>query len=553
MQNLDAPAPQDRRRGHQTPIYFLLFLGLLLLRCWPRLASPQVWAEDGVVVLAGFLGDGWATFFQPVNGYWQLVGKAISAVALSISIYQYPAISIVASCLFAAAVGVAVAVAPTTLRGKLACALAVFLVPTDAEVFGLPLYAFWWAGILLLLVALWEHARRDIGWRAGFLLIGGLSSPLILLIVPVLYLRAWKSAVIADRWLAVLATAIALLQLAFMATSGSVAATPPVASLSWLVPKFFGGMLIGNLTNDSIAAWVLGLALAGGIVAWMRCDESYRARWVLVYLALGAMLMSATRVDLALLNTRDAGPRYFFYPFILLSWMLVQSWYAGRATPYRIVPLAAALLAMANMVPVLTRYHVDLQWQAHVRSCRLFADYNIPVEVDGKEQWPGWDIALKGSDCDAALRRDLLAASRQWQRLPTFAYNVQRGDWTRRDAGPALIATTVGGGDSSGTAREGYRVIGSFGAGTPTTGVMRLRMNRGDSVLYRSGPDKTAQAIGIEGREGEFIDTVPSTGGWIRLTFANRNLPDEFIVEIRDDGEGDAQWSAVALPREAEG
>lgn len=536
-------------------LLYAIFLGALLLRCWPRLVSPQVWAEDGSVVLAGFIADGWWTFFAPVNGYWQLVDKSISAAALSVSLYYYPTISIVLTCLFAAAVGLAVALAPTTLRGRFACALALFLVPTDAEVFGLPLYAFWWAGVLLLLLASWQRERSDFGWRLVFLLVGGLSSPLIVLVLPVLYLRALRQhATRAERWLASIATPVALLQIAFLLHSTGPSNTSVTSAALHVVPKFFGGFLVGNLGATTPVAWLAGLVSIGCIALWLRRDANNPARGVLSYLLLGVIALSVVRFDPALLSTFGAGPRYFFYPFVVLAWMLVQLYCATDSLALRGFVGAVGLVAVANLLPVLTRFHVDLQWHDHLRSCRQFPTYPIPVEVDGRQLWPGWDIVLRGSDCDRLLRRDWLAPRLEAQ--ATFAYTVRRADWLQRDARATVLTTTMTGADAPSTARDGYRIVGShdshdshgFQGAQASTGSIRLRLQRGASFLYRSGPDKAGQQIVVEAMAGQFLAGVPPTADWVRLTFANAALPEEFVVEIRDDGAGDGQWSAVALP-----
>jgi hypothetical protein len=50
----------------------LLFIGFMLIlfsRRHAQWSSPQVWSEDGVLVLAGFFKHGWLSLLEPVNGY----------------------------------------------------------------------------------------------------------------------------------------------------------------------------------------------------------------------------------------------------------------------------------------------------------------------------------------------------------------------------------------------------------------------------------------------------------------------------------------------------
>jgi hypothetical protein len=535
-----------RRAGYYPAILFAILLGALLLRCWPRLLAPQVWAEDGILVLHDFIREGWGTFFRPVNGYWQLIDKLISALALRISFYHYPLLSGGLSCLFSVSVGLAVALSPTRLRGRSLCALALFLVPTDAEVFGLPLYAFWWAGVLLLLLALWDEKAPRPGWRIGFLLLGGLSSPLVLAILPVLYWRALRHRGIRiEQWLSLLATLVALLQISFMLAGDPVRHPAPAAMAQYVVPRFLGAFLVGNIGGSLWSLWLAGLVVVAGVCAWLRRDIANGERWVLLYLLMVAIALSAVRVDAAGLGGGAPSPRYLFYPFVLLMWIFVQSYAAYTHFLHRGLLVVIGAVAVANLLPVMTRFHVDLDWQAHVRSCRLFPEYRIPVEIDGVQVSPGWSIALPGADCDALLRRDSLVSMARLELLPTFPYAVRQADWRNPDRGVELLDSTLGDGNFPPAPRPGFRVVGVRGETGTAPGELRLRMQRGASLLYRSGPGKARQRIEIEGTDRRFLSAVPAADSWVQLIFANRQLPAEFIVRIRA---ADGEWSAIAVP-----
>jgi hypothetical protein len=549
MHSAIAAIKKIRHTQYYPAILFAIFGCALLLRCWPRLASPQVWAEDGTRVLYGFINDGWATFFSPFNGYWPLIGKLVSAISLGLSIYHYPLISTVLTCLFTVFVGLAVALSPTVLRGRFFCALAMFLIPTDAEVYGFPLCAFWWAGVLLLLLVLWDERHLNPGWRTGFLLIGGLSSPIIIMLLPLLYWRAYfYRGVKVERWLALLATLIALLQVTYMAGGVLTKYPPLVSSLPDVVPKFFGGFLVGNIGESPAGSWLAGLLVIGTILLWFRHDTAHKGRWILLYLLVGAIAMSVVRVDPAMLSTAGGAPRYFFYPFVALFWILVQLYFVKAGIFHKSLAVLMAVLAILNLLPVVTRPHVDLEWQAHIRSCRLFPLYSIPVGVDGKQIWPGWEMRLKGEDCDKFLRSDRFVSLPGLERLPTFAYTIQGIDWMQDEAPAEVVVNTMTGRDFPPSARPGYRIIGSYNEAGSGEGELRLRLKKGASVLYRSGANKKDQSIQIVGYEQQFMSTVPAANDWIKLTFSNIDLPPEFVVRIRDAGAGPEQWSAVALP-----
>lgn len=123
----------------------LVLLGfiLLLLRAWPRLFYPEVWIEDGTQNLTGFINEGVVNIFSPVGGYLVVVPKMITFLSLSISFIEYPLISTIISWLFILFIFLVIARAPTYLRGQALLAASCFLIPSDPECFGLPMYTYW--------------------------------------------------------------------------------------------------------------------------------------------------------------------------------------------------------------------------------------------------------------------------------------------------------------------------------------------------------------------------------------------------------------------------
>jgi len=67
-----------------------------------------------------------------------------------------------------------------------------------------------------------------------------------------------------------------------------------------------------------------------------------------------------------------AGPRYFFYPFIIQSWFLLQ---IASTESNRLLRGAAwfiLFIAVLNASPVLDRKQDDLNWKAHLDSCQRY-------------------------------------------------------------------------------------------------------------------------------------------------------------------------------------
>lgn len=486
----------------------LTLLCLLLSRRWCQIISPQVWDEDGTQIIHRFLAQGWASIFEPVNGYLVLTPKLISAFSLWISILYYPLISTVLSWAFIVSVGIAVAISPTRLAGKGLCAVAIFLIPSDPEVFGLPLYTFWWASLLLFLLPIWDESRPALGWRLCFLVLGGLSSPAVILVLPLLFFRAylhrslWQEILIAS-----VATVIAGVQGHFVVTGSAGNIPHPDLRLLNIVPVYFGKFLV-NTNHNYVALTIAGLGLIALVGAWFHQHRRSVDAWTLLFLLVGSIGLSVARNDPQL--PLSAAPRYFFFPWCLVSWILIQHFCTSRGPWSRFLVGIVAAIAVINAVPKWSRRHDDLHWAAHLRSCRLFSEYSIPVHYNGNRAL-AWHFTMSGKTCDEWLARDRLAAKRDIEVLPTYPYSVM---YTADDGG------------------AGARVELS-GTEAPGSELVRLKLKRGDHIRYRSGSGKSCARVEIEGFERDFMTDLPLAREWVTLDFSNCVLPAEFVVRMQ--------------------
>jgi hypothetical protein len=535
---------------HRVRIALLFFacLGLLASRRWQQLVQPQTWNEDGSVVLPQLMSEGWVTLLEPMNGYLIASSKIISVFSFSVSLAHYPLVSTAITWIFTALVGVAIAIAPTILRGRTLCALAVFLVPTDPEVFGLPLYSFWWAALLLFLVALWDERAPADGWRLGFLMLGGLSSPVVVMVLPILCMRAWRSGQNRREWVvAAVATVLSTLQL-MLIVQGSAGTIPPLQSvLESTVPIFLGWFLVGNWMPRPFLLWVAGVLLAALTAVWAFGERETGRAPVLLYLLGGSVALAVARFDPSLLHPSLAGPRYFFLPFVCLYWILVQIVCSSRLTTPRTAAFVLVMSAIVNAAPTWTRKHDDLKWERHIRSCRLFPEYWIPVQYDGRGAM-AWRTRYDGAACAAALERDLLVSRSQLERAPTYAYSVRPSghDWSGSRV--RFLGGTIHGTDYYRSKPDGERVLGSYDTGDADTGEIALAMRRGDLLVYRSGPRGENQRLSIKGYESAFLSDLPTSTDWVVLDFSNSRLPKEFVLTISDHGSRWGEWFAVRIP-----
>ncbi|QLH42760.1 MAG: hypothetical protein HWD59_08605 [Coxiellaceae bacterium] len=173
-------------------LFWLVLLVLLILRRPDQLFHAYIWDEDKNIILQWFELGTLKTFLAPINGYLVTVPKLINYFGLKLSFAYYPEISTGLAILFNLFSILMVAYAPNLVGWRKLAALAVIVVPTGAEIYILPLYTLWFAGLLLIIVLLWQMTPETKGWylmRALLVCIGGSSSPLIVALMPAFWLR----------------------------------------------------------------------------------------------------------------------------------------------------------------------------------------------------------------------------------------------------------------------------------------------------------------------------------------------------------------------------
>jgi hypothetical protein len=91
--------------------------------------------------------------------------------------------------------------------------------------------------------------------------------------------------------------------------------------------------------------------------------------WVLAFVAMCASVALRVPVDTLLsLDRFTAGPRYFFYPFALLGWILI--WIASASSvPVRAVIGTAMAVAVLLALPGMSRRHDPIDWRQHMTAC----------------------------------------------------------------------------------------------------------------------------------------------------------------------------------------
>jgi hypothetical protein len=112
-----------------------------------------------------------------------------------------------------------------------------------------------------------------------------------------------------------------------------------------------------------------------------------------------------------------------------------------------------------------------------------------------------------------------------------------------------IISNEWHGSDYDKSHLPGMTTFGSYINSDSNIGVITLSMERGQKILFRSGPNVHNQFILIDTDEGSnsFKIDAPLALDWIVLEFSHPDLPDHFKVNFVDAGKGFGQWSAIGL------
>ena len=546
-----------------------ILCSLLLLRAWPRLLYPGVWVEDGTLNFYGFVTRGLIFFTEPQNGYYFVIPKIITALSASVSAYFYPEIATLLTILFTVAILVMLVRLPLHLRGGIWLAIVCLLIPAWGECFALPSYTFWWASLLLFAFIFWDEqaAARYIWFRIIAIALASLSAPVCLVTLPLFWARViwfWqKPNRNTEILIACPATLCAAIQLIPVLADGKgkvgANVSTALSAINPIVTKFLGGYVLGNLLPKFAA--IAGIAALIYIIAGMVRHRRNVWLWALCYLWLAAILMSIARVNIHIIGPMGGGPRYFFYPYLLLGWLTLQFVFIDENRYFRLAGLLVLILSVANALPCLPRGRIDrLPWRNHLLSCQHFPNYTIPIHFAGKAHFT-WNIGMSGENCQQIRQNDFF--SRAAIGLKTFPYRVSRPESKNllaavTPAAKDIVENQWQGGDhwtavgKNNSIPPGWNVFGSFSTIGQHRGVLSIRCRRGDQLLFAAGPRLDRQRIKIAGHP-EFADTAPFwVGGdkWALLEFSNDLLPETFVVRFYDLGSERQEWSAIAIKKE---
>ncbi|QBB71846.1 hypothetical protein ELE36_16615 [Pseudolysobacter antarcticus] len=387
----------------------VLTIAVLVFRRPDQFSNPYIWVEDGTTILNQYIEHGWLTLFYPVNGYFITPTKIIHTLSLALSFRWFPEISYWLTMLFTISVIWAIALCPTQLRHKTWCAVSVLFIPTGSEVFAVSEYALWWGGLLLFLPLLWEKNDEKLSARLFLIVFGGLSSPLVIFLSPIYLLRTFFTRARVDNVIAGAVILVAGIQAAAIHFSRQ---SPQWDKLSFSLPllagKFFGWFEYWSL-DPAMTPMIAGAAILLGLVLLVCCWPKLRRYdfvMVLLCIALPLCILSAIlRAPLPAIDPYITAPRYFFYPFILISWILIQSLNSNQPLRYFFV-LAALASAWINFLLFAPWHHSFMDWRKQVIECLAQPEFTFQIHFQGRAD-SQWGERLTNEQCKTLVESSL--------------------------------------------------------------------------------------------------------------------------------------------------
>ena len=390
----------------------LLFFLLLLLKRWNQLIDPEIWIEDGIYGIVQFTKVGWQTLLMNEGGFLKTINVLITNTGMSISPLYYPEISTYLAWAFSIFVSLAVVYSPTQLRLKLLSAISIYFIPTGLENFGLPYYSYFWSGILLFLVALWTPGKQ-VYLRNFYTVFAGLSGPMIFILAPLqlfrtIFIQEYKKQEIISL---VVVLIVFIIQYKIFASDGytGTALELNLDFISVYISKFYGLYYLRELTSDYYTILAGGLLLIILFIAYWFQNKKDVYFYIIIAFLIGAGLSAILRKYLSI-DPLTPGSRYYFYPYILLSWTIL--YISTKQLWYRFLTIPILLMSLIVSFHYPTRTHDKLSYKKYLIACsNPKNEMNaIPEHINGaKTSIYPWKFYLSSEVCQQLLENDTFA------------------------------------------------------------------------------------------------------------------------------------------------
>lgn len=392
----------------------VLSLVVWVLRRPDQLLRPYVWVEKYLIINRTITEGFWSAAVGEYVGYLMVPTSLIVAAVTVIDLRSLPELAYLAATIVFI-LTILLIVVPSSrvpLRARCLLALLLALAPMNPEMFGIALYSYWWTALWPAITLLWD--RNAWALRLPVLVLGGLSGLAGAALVVPHALASLMRRRTSDRVSTAVLGGLFVLQGAIYAGSAR-RSTIPVQPLS-IARQFvrnFGSYAFGWVQGATpefiefaglVVAVFIGAAVVRQLLQRSACGEEL----VLFAASLGVLGLLSSSAAPLITHQVLAGPRYYFYPFVLTAWSLLlvaagADHLAVRRTAFSLLVASALTLA-----PAFSRTHVPRSWDDELRRCAQSDDdvVSIPVHFDGTETM--WDdaVRLPSSRC-----RELVAST----------------------------------------------------------------------------------------------------------------------------------------------
>jgi hypothetical protein len=188
-------------------------------------------------------------------------------------------------------------------------------------------------------------------------------------------------------------------------------ATPSVVGFDvfGVVTRFVGDFALAAPDASEELGLVVGTLLVAGLFVFAFEKKKWRDPYFLMLLAslCASILASISRVPVAAIHPFLAGPRYFFFAYIFLAWLLLYTLPETGAI-WRCLVAVVFVGALTQFALHGQRHHDTIAWRTELRKCSGSGDevYPLLIHFDGNIA-NAWHVPLTGRQCDDLKRRGI--------------------------------------------------------------------------------------------------------------------------------------------------
>ena len=321
--------PQFVLPGNKFIVALFIIFVLLLFSRWPsQILTPKLYEEDSYVFAQDSERDGWGSILIPYHGYLLVIPRIVSVILVEFFPERFlPFAFNLSALLITSLVALRIFQLQTGTFLAIASALMIVLVPNPGtgEPF-LSLCCLHFFCAILLVCEYWppEHDPIQPALRGAILFLIGISGPEVIILLPVIGWRLYKSW---DRdrslyWL--LPAAVVQIIAGFSSQSRFTVHLRDASRLVEQVPavfSFYCGHLFSGGVNGPITAIICLL-----ILAWTFFDQTNRNRLHAAGIVFCAVLIiTASRMICpGWPNPAGLGSRYVYLLFALIALSLIS-------------------------------------------------------------------------------------------------------------------------------------------------------------------------------------------------------------------------------------